>query len=252
MPIKFNASRRDRFAKAKYRVTNWAEYNEALRLRAQTLLIVSDIRTVGGPITLVADSTGLRVHGGRDWMREKHGLPKARKAWRKLNIGLGPENGELVASRLESEHVEDPGALPDLLAEMAGLVHRFIADGAYDGTPSAATIRQTFGADVELIIPPPKNAVPGECAACNAHIDMIANEGRMAWQKATGCGQRSRGEVQIGRCKQVIGSKLRSRKLETQTTETKIAVKALNRMTHLGRALLRSFGGKKRTGCGSG
>ncbi|WP_298855031.1 hypothetical protein [uncultured Ruegeria sp.] len=58
----------------------------------------------------------------------------------------------------------------------------------------------------------------------------------MAWQKATGYGQRSRGEAQIGRYKQVYGSELRSRKLETQTTETKIAVKALNRMTHLGRA----------------
>lgn len=34
----------------------------------------------------------------------------------------------------------------------------------------------------------------------------------------------------------VPGSVLRSSKLKTQTTETKITVKALNRMTHLGRA----------------
>lgn len=67
-------------------------------------------------------------------------------------------------------------------------------------------------------------------------IDMIAKGGRMAWQKATGYGQRSRGEAQIGCYKQVNGSELRSRKLETQTTETKIAVKALNRVTLLGRA----------------
>ncbi|MEO9778608.1 MAG: hypothetical protein ABJH07_09265 [Sedimentitalea sp.] len=58
----------------------------------------------------------------------------------------------------------------------------------------------------------------------------------MAWQKATGYGQRSSGEVQIGRYKQVIGPDLRSRKVESQTTETSIAVKALNRMTRLGRA----------------
>ncbi|MFY2822337.1 transposase [Ruegeria sp. MALMAid1280] len=38
----------------------------------QTLLIVPDIRTVGDPITLVVDSTGLRDVGSRDWMREKH------------------------------------------------------------------------------------------------------------------------------------------------------------------------------------
>ncbi len=33
MPFKFNASGRDKFSKAKYRVTNGAEYNEALRQR---------------------------------------------------------------------------------------------------------------------------------------------------------------------------------------------------------------------------
>ena len=33
MPYKFNAARRDKFAKAKYRVTNWSEYNEAMRMR---------------------------------------------------------------------------------------------------------------------------------------------------------------------------------------------------------------------------
>jgi hypothetical protein len=33
MPFKFNGSRWDKFSKAKYRVTNCAEYNEALRQR---------------------------------------------------------------------------------------------------------------------------------------------------------------------------------------------------------------------------
>ncbi|MFA3920486.1 hypothetical protein [Ruegeria hyattellae] len=58
----------------------------------------------------------------------------------------------------------------------------------------------------------------------------------MAWQKATGYGQRSRGAAQIGRYKKVIGPDLRSHKMETQTTETRVAVKAVNRMTRLGRA----------------
>jgi hypothetical protein len=202
--------------------------------RAPSLQIAPDTRTASGPIALVVDSTGLRVHGGREWMREKHGLPKARKIWRKLHIGFDPEGSQLVASCLTPQQVGDTGALPDLLAEVSGPVRRVIGDGAYDGVPTAATIRHAFGSDVELIIPPPKNAVPGDCQARNAHINMITETGRIAWQKATGYGQRSRGEAQIGRYKQVIGPELCSRKLETQTTETKIAVKALNRMTHLG------------------
>lgn len=313
MPFKFNASRRDKFATAKYRVTNSAEYNEALRQRgdvtvwfsedavsgwcagrsgkrgaqqrysdlsieicltlrvvfglplrqtqgfvrsllrlmklklpvpdystlcrrASLLKVAPDTRTTNGPITLIVDSTGLRGHGGREWMRQKHGLPKARKTWRKLHIGFDAASGEVVASSLTTEHVGDPGALPDLLARVARPVHRFIGDGAYDGAPTAEAIRRAFGPDVELIIPPPKNAVPGDCATRNAYIDMIAKHGRMAWQKDTGYGERSRGEAQIGRYKQVIGPQLRGRKMEAQTTETKIAAKALNRMTRMGPA----------------
>ena len=33
MPHKFNAGRRDKFPKAKYTVTNWSDYNKALRRR---------------------------------------------------------------------------------------------------------------------------------------------------------------------------------------------------------------------------
>lgn len=169
-------------------------------------------------------------------MAEKHGLPKARKTWRKLHIGFDPETGQIVTSSLTTEVVSDPGALPDLLAEVVGPVRRFIGDGAYDGAPTAQTIRDAFGPDVEVIIPPPKNAVPGDSALHNAHIQMIETHGRMAWQKVNDDGQRSRAEAQIGRYKGVIGPNLKSRKMEAQITETQIAVKALNRMTDLGRA----------------
>ncbi|MDU9007068.1 transposase [Sedimentitalea todarodis] len=101
-----------------------------LSRRAPLLEIAPDTRTASGPMTLVVDSTGLRVRGGRDWMREKHGLPKARRTWCKLHIGIDPKSGELVASRLTTEHVGGPGALPDLLAGVVGRVHRFIADAS--------------------------------------------------------------------------------------------------------------------------
>lgn len=42
MPFKFNALRRDKFAKAKYRVTNRAEYNEALRQRGDVTVWFSE------------------------------------------------------------------------------------------------------------------------------------------------------------------------------------------------------------------
>jgi len=56
----------------------------------------------------------------------------------------------------------------------------------------------------------------------------------MAWQKATGYNQRSRGETFMGRWKAVIGPKLKARAFESQKTEARIGVRVLNRMTGLG------------------
>jgi len=57
----------------------------------------------------------------------------------------------------------------------------------------------------------------------------------MAWQKASGYNQRSRGETPMGRWEAVIGPRLKARAFENQKTEAKIGVRVLNRMTELGR-----------------
>jgi len=172
MPFKHNDKHRHKFPKAKYRVTNWSEYNEALRQRGDVTVwfneelltkwhapspmrrggqpVYSDLaidicltlrvvfrlplrqtqgfvrsllklleidvpvpdfstlsrrggslkvqpsaRPKTGPITLIVDSTGLKVSGEAGWMEAKHGERKSRKTWRKLNIGLDPDSGEI-------------------------------------------------------------------------------------------------------------------------------------------------------------
>ncbi len=92
---------------------------------------------------------------------------------------------------------------------------------------------------IEVTIPPPKNAIPSPDAAHNltardCHIADIAIHGRMAWQKATGYNQRSRGETLLRRWKTVVGPKPKARAFENQKTEVKIGVQVLNRMTGLG------------------
>src|SRR5690554_5123261 len=42
MPHKFNADRRDKFPAAKYAVTNWSDYNEALRRRGGVTIWLED------------------------------------------------------------------------------------------------------------------------------------------------------------------------------------------------------------------
>jgi len=114
------------------------------------------------------------------------------------------------------------------------------ADGAYDGEPTSDLLAARFGSMIEVTIPPPKTAILSANAgqdptARDCHIAAIAARGRMAWQKASGYNQRSRGETLMGRWKGIIGPKLKARTFGNQKTEAKIGVRVLNRMTGLGR-----------------
>ena len=163
-----------------------------------------------------------------------------RKRWRKLHLGLDLVSGEIICSELTTDDVGDPTALPGLLGQIDGPVARFIADGAYDGSPTRDLLETRLGEIVEVIIPPPKTAVQSPQSALNPsardrHIAEIETRGRMAWQKSTGYNQRSRIETQMGRWKTVIGLRLKARNFDNQKTEAKIGVRVLNRMTELGR-----------------
>lgn len=68
-------------------------------------------------------------------------------------------SGEIVCSDLTADDVGDPTALPGLLDQIGGPVEKFIAHGAYDGTPTRDLLATRFGEIVEVIIPPPKTAV---------------------------------------------------------------------------------------------
>lgn len=193
-----------------------------------------------GPVHLVVDSTGLKVFGEGEWLDSKHKIKVKRKRWRKLHLGLDLVNGEIICSELTTDDVGDPTALPDLLDQIDGPVTKFVADGAYDGSPTRGLLETRLGEIVEIIIPPPKTAAQSPQSALvptvrDRHIAEIETKGRMAWQKSTGYNQRSRIETQMGRWKAVIGPKLKARNFDNQTTEVKIGVRALNRMTDLGR-----------------
>jgi len=69
------------------------------------------------------------------------------------------------------------------------------------------------------------------------HIQLIAETGRMTWQRACGYNLRARVEGQVERWKQVIGDALRFHTDEAQATEVAIAAEVLNRMLDLGRPI---------------
>ena len=177
---------------------------------------------------------------GKKWLEEKHKTKRKQCSWRKLHLGLDLVSGEIVCSDLTTDGVGDPTALPSLLDQVDGPVDLFLGDGAYDGNTTRNLLRERFGPEIDVTIPPPKNAALSLNAVQNPtvrdrQITNIAVHGRMAWQKTSGYNQRSRIETQMGRWKAVIGPKLKARSLKNQKSEAKIGVRVLNRMTELGR-----------------
>ena len=78
-------------------------------------------------------------------------------------------------------------------------------------------------------------ALARACGLARRHLQLIAERGRMGWQRASGYNWRALVEADIGRYKRVIGGALRSRTKGRQMTEVAIAVASLNRMIELGR-----------------
>ncbi len=99
--------------------------------------------------------------------------------------------------------------------------------------------RPAHGDDIEVVIPPRSTAVlngePGPLAQRDRHLEMILEQGRLAWQKATDYGQRSLVETTMGRYKALIGPRLRARGFDAQQTEAAIGGAVLNRMLAAGR-----------------
>jgi len=213
--------------------------HSTLSRRAKTLEVLRpQSRRNGEPLHLLVDSTGLRLCGAGEWLQEKHGT-KTRRSWRKLHIGVDAETGQIVAASLTAKEVDDGAEVGPLLDQITGAVASFTGDGGYDQDRVSAAVAERHP-KAAVIVPPRATAVPSETAATaptqrDRHLQIIAEHGRAAWQKASGYTTRARAEAAIGRFKQVIGDGLRSRTDDRRKTEVDVAVHALNRMSELGR-----------------
>ena len=188
------------------------------------------------PIHLVLDSTGLELSGQGEWDAETHG--RARRQWRKLHLAVDADTGEIAAHVLTEGHADDAAQVPALLGQAEGVIGSVTADGAYGGDPTyaAAAARQRHPPP-DVVVPLRVSAVPSSDGGDSdtqsprdRHIQLMAERGRMGWQKATGYGRRNQAETAMARYKHLIGPKLRARSLPAQRGEVAIAVTALNRM----------------------
>ena len=105
----------------------------------------------------LAYRTRLKLCGAGEWLVEKHGT-KARRAWRKLHLGVDADTGQIVASALTSKEIDDEVQVGPLLDQVAGSLSSFTADGAYDQDGVYATVADRHP-ETEVIVPPRITAV---------------------------------------------------------------------------------------------
>src|SRR5919205_178757 len=243
MPYKANEARRPKIPRARYKVTNWPEYDRALQqrgsltvwvtpaalaawhppktgrpgrspqyadiaiatghllrlafgrpwrqteglLRSLATLLGLDIgvpdhttfsrRSPGlalatalaqaqrtGPVHVVIDATGLKVHGAGEWLAETHGA-RGRRTWRKLHLAVDPTSGEILASELTASEEGDAALVGPLLEQITGPIASVTADGAYDGEPIyRAVAKRQPDPPAAVVIPPRGSAVPSPTA----------------------------------------------------------------------------------------
>jgi hypothetical protein len=205
--------------------------------RAVALPVIQPASVPPGPLHVLIDSTGLQVYGAGQWLEAKHGA-KSRRTWRKLHLAVDATSGMVVAQTLTDQDTDDPSQVGPLLDQIDDPIARVTADGAYDGVPTYQTIA-AHGDGIDVVIPPRSTAVasgePGPLSQRDRHLEMITEQGRLAWQAATDYGQRSLVETTMGRYKALIGPRLRARGFAAQQAEAAIGVTVLNRMLLTGR-----------------
>ena len=192
------------------------------------------IKAGTGPLHLVLDSTGLELFGRGEWCAVKHG--RLRRRWVKLHLGVDASTGEITAHVLTDGDADDAVQASGLLRQCEGILASVTADGAYDRDPVyQAAMAQQPGPPPEVVIPPRADAAlgttdPDKQNPRDRHIRLMAERGRIGWQRATGYGKRNHAETTMGRYKHLIGPKLRARSRPAQHGEVALAVQVLNRM----------------------
>src|ERR687898_46430 len=245
MPHKYNAARRHHIARPKRRVTNWSEYNEALRQRGSLTVWFTDEaiaawkaapRTTPGGQPHYSDlaiTTALTLRAVFHLpLRQTEGLIGS--VLQLLGLDLPVPDYSTLSRRAQSLELpaqpRAPGRAIHLMVDSSGL--KLSGPGEWlvekHGTSRRRSWRKLhigFDAVTGLIV---------ASLLTDRHIQAIAEKGRMAWQRDSGYNQRAGVEGQFARWKQVIGDGLRFHSDEARATEVAIAAQVLNRMLDLG------------------
>ena len=97
-----------------------------LSRRSKNLIMRIPVPANDGPLHIMIDSTGLRVHSGN----MPGSSPPKRRAWRKLHIVIDADTGNILASTLTTHRARDAARFRELLSQVDHDVVSVMADVA--------------------------------------------------------------------------------------------------------------------------
>ena len=179
----------------KYRVTNWAAYEESLRRRGDITFWFDQDAIDGDGFIVASELTGSSVDDA--------------------SVGVTiTERVKATIGRFTADGAYDKRAIYEALV-----------------TSNADTIRIAIPPQKTAVVDP---CAAGLWRQRNDAITRIAEVGRRQWRKESGAHQQALAENGMYRYKHIIGEHLRAKGFEAHKRETIIAVTAINRMTQTG------------------
>lgn len=196
----------------------------------------------GEAITLVVDSTGLKICGEGEWCVKKHGK-RYQRTWRKVHVAVDPDNLQIVSCEVTPSREEDFVVLPRLLESINNPIDRVIGDGAYDTFGCYESVYRRGGkglfpprAGARLSTETPyhkKAASPGAISQRDEIVAAVRRDGKQAWKEGSGYHKRSLAETTMYRLKRLLGERIAAKIPEYQALEVKIRCGILNKMAAL-------------------
>ena len=163
-------------------------------------------------------------------MQTKHRSTRRRK-FIKIHTGINVTTREILYNKATSSRVSDISVLPDAIKEVGNKFNKLLADGGYD---SKSTYKN-LPSQVEVVIPPRKNAVKDNSThQRNKAIDYIDEHSRSRWRREVGYHERSIMENTFSRWKTIFGENIKSKNEHSQQVEVTIKSEILNKMTSIG------------------
>jgi len=84
--------------------------------RQKNLRISLSARKSNEHLHLVIDSSGMKVYGEGEWKVKKHGKSK-RRTWRKLHIGINPDNHDIIVAEVTNGNTHDSESFGAMLQQ---------------------------------------------------------------------------------------------------------------------------------------